>query len=243
MPVGETSAGGVRAESLSRLGTLEQVHELLQAFPVLFDSPSDLQRVTDVVRDLMAVDVAVLVDTSSGSARVTTASPPELAPAAAGLTGPALQASRSGTEVHYPDLLATPDEGGDEAAPEQLLQSVAALPLIAHERSLGALSLHLGTVRDWTEDELALARLAANLIAVHLDHAAALHDQRVLSGQLRAALDSRVVIEQAKGVLAASDGIGVDEAFARMRSQARRTNTRLLEVATEVVARTLRRIG
>ncbi len=57
-----------------------------------------------------------------------------------------------------------------------------------------------------------------------------------LSAQLQHALDSRVVIEQAKGFLAARDGLALSEAFERLRRHARNEGRRLHEVAREVVA-------
>ncbi|MFI7149434.1 ANTAR domain-containing protein [Nonomuraea sp. NPDC050022] len=59
---------------------------------------------------------------------------------------------------------------------------------------------------------------------------------RLMAEQLQAALDSRVVIEQAKGVLAERHGWAMEEAFARLRGHARDRNRRLAEVAQEVVS-------
>jgi len=56
------------------------------------------------------------------------------------------------------------------------------------------------------------------------------------SDQLRGALTSRVVIEQAKGMIAAQNGIGVDQAFQRLRKHARDHNTRIQELAAQVVS-------
>lgn len=59
------------------------------------------------------------------------------------------------------------------------------------------------------------------------------------SDQLQYALHSRIAIEQAKGILAQEGGIGMDEAFSRLRSHARSRQRSLTEVAEEVVAGTL----
>jgi hypothetical protein len=56
--------------------------------------------------------------------------------------------------------------------------------------------------------------------------------------QLQVALDSRVVIEQAKGILAERDGISLDEAFDRLRQEARNGRIKLRDLATEIVGTT-----
>jgi AmiR/NasT family two-component response regulator len=63
-------------------------------------------------------------------------------------------------------------------------------------------------------------------------------ERELLTEQLQAALTSRVVIEQAKGILAERGGIGLEQAFTRLREHARRTNQRLSELARGVVTGT-----
>jgi AmiR/NasT family two-component response regulator len=66
-------------------------------------------------------------------------------------------------------------------------------------------------------------------------HQRAMARHEVVTEQLQTALNSRVLIEQAKGFLSHSLGVGVDEAFAVLRTFARAHNRRLTEVADEVV--------
>jgi hypothetical protein len=75
----------------------------------------------------------------------------------------------------------------------------------------------------------------ADIAAIALVQERAIRDAQSVVGQLQSALSSRVIIEQAKGVLAARAGIGVDEAFARLRSHAREQNLRLRDVARDVI--------
>lgn len=77
---------------------------------------------------------------------------------------------------------------------------------------------------DPRHDDSVMARLRRDLEA-----------QRTLARQLQHALDRRVVIEQAKGILAERHGATVDEAFEAMRSYARSNRRRLHDVAAEVV--------
>ncbi|SDY84823.1 GAF domain-containing protein [Geodermatophilus africanus] len=114
-----------------------------------------------------------------------------------------------------------------------------ALPLRLRRQVLGALNLFTVERKALTADHLAVAQGMADIATIGLLHERALHDQVVLAEQLQAALHSRILIEQAKGVLSARAGISVGDAFSRMRSHARRAGLHLTGVAEAVVAGTL----
>lgn len=81
------------------------------------------------------------------------------------------------------------------------------------------------------EADVIVARAFANLAALSIaQHHASAEAQR-LNEQLSAALASRVVIEQAKRVISERAGVGLTEAFARLRAHARNHNLRLTDVA------------
>jgi transcriptional regulator with GAF, ATPase, and Fis domain len=92
-----------------------------------------------------------------------------------------------------------------------------ALPLRLRRQRVGALNLFTVERRGLTDDHLAVAQGMADIATIGLLHERALHDQVILAEQLQTALHSRIVIEQAKGVLAARTGQNVGEAFTRMR--------------------------
>jgi GAF domain-containing protein len=121
------------------------------------------------------------------------------------------------------------------AAVERGLHAVLASPIPYNQQAVGAVAVVSATPRPWTpEGELALVAftdLAALLIAATLRS----EGQSVLATQLQQALDARVVIEQAKGVLIAREGISPREAFERIRGEARAQRRRLTEVASDVV--------
>src|SRR6185437_8927632 len=79
----------------------------------------------------------------------------------------------------------------------------------------------------------------ADVATIGLLHQRSLHEQTVLSEQLQSALESRVLIEQAKGVPAARAALSVAEAFTRMRAHARRTSTRLTSIARAMIEGTI----
>jgi GAF domain-containing protein len=114
-----------------------------------------------------------------------------------------------------------------------------ALPLRLRRQVLGALNLFTVERRALTEDHLAVAQGMADIATIGLLNERALRDHMVLAEQLQTALHSRIVIEQAKGVLSARAGTSVAEAFSRMRTHARRTGEQLTAVAEAVVAGTL----
>ena len=114
-----------------------------------------------------------------------------------------------------------------------------ALPLRLRRQVLGALNLFAVEPKALTDDHLAVAQGMADIATIGLLHERALRDHVVLAEQLQTALHSRILIEQAKGVLSARAGINVSEAFSRMRTHARRTGEQLTTVAEAVVAGTL----
>lgn len=113
----------------------------------------------------------------------------------------------------------------------------AAFPLRTAERSLGALVLFNSAAdAPMTEEKAALAQSLADFTALILLRDHELHASRTLSSQLEYALNSRVIIEQAKGVLSTRHGLTMDSAFALLRGHARAHRRLLSEVAHEVVA-------
>ena len=110
-----------------------------------------------------------------------------------------------------------------------------ALPLRLRRQVVGTLNLFTVERRALTDDHLAVAQGMADIATISLLHERALRDQVVLAEQLQTALHSRIVIEQAKGVLSARAAISVGEAFSRMRTHARRTGEQLTIVAEALV--------
>ncbi|MFD6291988.1 ANTAR domain-containing protein, partial [Streptomyces sp. NPDC060205] len=83
--------------------------------------------------------------------------------------------------------------------------------------------------------QLLLAQALADTATIAILQQRVVHEQATVITQLQHALHSRVVIEQAKGYLAQRHGTGVDEAFTRMRTHARRHTTKLTDVARQVL--------
>lgn len=151
--------------------------------------------------------------------------------------GPCHQAYRTGESVLVPDLAADQRwPAYRELALDRGCLAVAGLPMPVHERRIGALNLYCGDVHAWDDRELQVAQLLANMASGYILNHAELGSSRTLTRQLRKALDSRTVIEQAKGILSGRHGIAPGQAFDRLRTHARSTNTRLNDVCRRVVA-------
>jgi GAF domain-containing protein len=155
--------------------------------------------------------------------------------------GPCLDAFRTGSPVGHEDLEAGTGRWPSFAAAAlgAGFRSALALPLRLREVTLGALNLLSVTRAPVDQADLIVARAFADLAALSIaQHRASAEAQR-LNEQLSAALTSRVVIEQAKGVLSERAGIDLAEAFSRMRGYARNNNRRLTEVAQDAIDGTL----
>ncbi|MFI8933737.1 GAF and ANTAR domain-containing protein [Streptomyces sp. NPDC053474] len=112
---------------------------------------------------------------------------------------------------------------------------IVALPMRLRGQTVGALNFSHTHTRLLSAADLRLGQALADAAAIAILTQRSLHDQRLLAEQLQAVLDSRVVIEQAKGVLATRAGISLDAAFDRMRRHARHHRQRLTQLALHVI--------
>jgi transcriptional regulator with GAF, ATPase, and Fis domain len=152
--------------------------------------------------------------------------------------GPCLDCFATGRVIANIDLSTASDRWPvfTEAAVGLGFGTCHALPLRLRRQVIGALNLFtIGTER-LSDDELAVAQGLADIATIGLLHERTVHDQFVVSEQLQTALHSRILIEQAKGVLSAHAGTSVEEAFRLMRTHARRSGNSLTSVADGVVA-------
>ncbi len=155
--------------------------------------------------------------------------------------GPCLDCYRTGQPVlneileaehRWPRFTAEALEAG--------FQSVQALPLRLRGKIIGALNLFHTDQTALAEGEVEIAQAFADVATIAiLQHRAGLEGQ-VLNEQLQQALNSRVLIEQAKGVTAERAGLAMDDAFRALRTHARNHNLGLVHVARGVIDGTVR---
>ncbi|MDA2809320.1 GAF and ANTAR domain-containing protein [Nocardiopsis sp. RSe5-2] len=153
--------------------------------------------------------------------------------------GPALEAYRTGARVDVPDLGAHADRwpGLHQAMQDAGFASVQALPLRLRDRTLGAMTLFRTSPGRPDETDTAIAQGLADVATIGIINSRALEEQERLAEQLQAALNSRISIEQAKGMLAEYHGVEMEQAFEMLRRFSRNNNVRLSHVAAAVVRR------
>ena len=156
--------------------------------------------------------------------------------------GPCVDAFREGNVVVVPRLAQEASRWPEwsEQAEKLGVRAALGVPLCVHDQSLGALNLYSLEERDWSEAEIRVAKVLCDMAASYVVNASELNEARRLAEQLREALESRIIIEQAKGVLAAEQRISVEEAFMVLRDHSRSHGASLRSVAQAVVQLGLR---
>jgi GAF domain-containing protein len=207
-----------------------------------FDVIDFLHLLTDRTVLLLAASAAgVVLADPRGELRVAAASSEE-----AGLVelfqlqndqGPCLDCFRTGRPVSAADLTG-PDQRWPrfaQAAARAGFRTVEALPMRLRDQVIGALNLFGAEPGRFETADLRIAQALADVATIGLVHERNVRRSETVAEQLQAALNSRVMIEQAKGKLAERYGINMDRAFTMLRDYARNTNQHLTDVARDFV--------
>ncbi|HEX9466844.1 MAG TPA: GAF and ANTAR domain-containing protein [Acidimicrobiia bacterium] len=155
--------------------------------------------------------------------------------------GPCLDCYRGGDPVRCDDLRDATDRW-PRFAREALAvgcTSVYAVPMRLRHQTIGSLNLLRAQPSPLADADLAAAQALADVATIGILQYRATEEQRVLAQQLQHALDSRIAVEQAKGVLAEHGHLRMEAAYSALRRYARDHNQRLADVACAVVDRTL----
>jgi transcriptional regulator with GAF, ATPase, and Fis domain len=150
--------------------------------------------------------------------------------------GPCLDAFRTARPVTNVNLAAATDKWPRFAprAASAGFQSVHAFPLRLRNEVIGAMGV-FGSATELDEADTLIVQSLADVAVIGLLQERAIRRGELLTGQLQGALNSRIVIEQAKGIVAQARGVSPDEAFTVIRDFARRNNRRLSEVSESIV--------
>ena len=151
--------------------------------------------------------------------------------------GPCLECFRTGQPVTASDLTGPAQRWPRfaEAAARSGFASVEALPMRLRDQVIGALNLFRAEPEPLEAADLRIGQALADVATIGLLHERNVRRRETVAEQLQAALNSRVIIEQAKGKLAERLSIDMDRAFTMLRDYARASNQRLTDVARDFV--------
>jgi GAF domain-containing protein len=155
--------------------------------------------------------------------------------------GPCIESYRTGRSVAVPDIDAAPDEwaGFKEVALGQGFQSALAVPMRLRETTIGSLNLLRTTTGELEPSEVVAAQALADVATIGILHEQSIRETTILAEQLQLALNRRIIIEQAKGVVAHTHDVGMDAAFNLIRDYARSHQVSVSSVAARLVDMTL----
>ncbi|MEO7146511.1 MAG: GAF and ANTAR domain-containing protein, partial [Terrimesophilobacter sp.] len=155
--------------------------------------------------------------------------------------GPCIESFTTGTAVAVADI----DEFGTQwpqfrsAALQKGFRSVLATPMRLRGDVLGTMNLFSTHVGGLSARDAAIAQALTDVATIGILQERSIRESGLVSEQLQRALDSRILIEQAKGALSQTFSIGMDEAFAMLRNHARSRNLSLHAVAEGVANRSI----
>lgn len=151
--------------------------------------------------------------------------------------GPCLDAYQTGSPVQRANLADGDPRWPRFAAAARTagFAAVQALPMRLREQRLGAVNFFHAAAGPLAPDTVALGQALADAATIGIVHQRMVAATGLVAEQLQAALDSRIVIEQAKGYLAERFTVAVEDAFTMMRTYARRNRRKLTDVAADVI--------
>ncbi|MFI7386384.1 ANTAR domain-containing protein [Streptomyces sp. NPDC049813] len=216
--------------------------ELADTLVEEFDVIDFLQQMTVRCRELLDVTDAAVFLAHPGP-HLHSPAPCDPTPAlqqlleAACVQGPAVESHRTARTVTAPDASEAADRWPEFAARHRAAgyTLAIALPMRLRRENVGSLLLLSTGSRPLRADDLALAQALADATTIGLLQARVIREQHTVNEQLHTALQTRIVIEQAKGVLAVRSDITLNEAFNLMRRRARHHRLLLNEVARDVI--------
>jgi GAF domain-containing protein len=150
--------------------------------------------------------------------------------------GPCLDCYRTGNVVINPDMASASSwPRFASTCVREGYPSVCAVPMRLKGLTMGSLNLFMSEPVRLPDSDVALAQGLADVASIAIIQDQTARESAVRESQLHRALDSRIVIEQAKGMIAAHTGLDMDAAFSRLRTHARNNNRMLTDLATEIV--------
>jgi GAF domain-containing protein len=234
--VSRTREAQLTATFVTLADTLVADYDVVDLLHTLIDSCAELLDSVGAGITLAATAgrLEVLASTSEASELV------ELMQLRAG-QGPCIEAYLTGEVVAVADVNDVVDVWPlfARSALAQGFLSVHCIPMQLRGETIGSLNLFRDSLGMLPHDDIAAARGLADIATIGILHQRAISEADVARQQLQQALDSRVLIEQAKGVLAHTHALDMSAAFILLRTHARQNGARLQDVARDVVERRL----
>ncbi len=154
--------------------------------------------------------------------------------------GPCIDCFRTGTAVSVADIPESkPWPAFRQTALEQGFCSALATPMKLRGKIIGTMNLFGAAPGEVSARDAAVAQALADVATIGILHERVIHEGHLMEEQLRRALDSRILIEQAKGVIANELSLSMDDAFALLRKYARDRNLTIRSVSEQVSNRGL----
>jgi GAF domain-containing protein len=151
--------------------------------------------------------------------------------------GPCLDCVRTGAPVINVDLadVGVPWPIFAPRAVQAGFKSVHAFPLRLRKEVIGALNLFSSSSDQFADDEIRCVQALADVATIAVLQERAVAQAGAVAEQLQAALNDRIIIEQAKGALAQTEDITPNQAFERLRDTARSSHRKLVDTASELL--------
>ncbi|NOJ60246.1 GAF and ANTAR domain-containing protein [Arthrobacter sp. 260] len=155
--------------------------------------------------------------------------------------GPCVECFLTGTVVTVNDIRELGDRWPEfkDAALSQGFRSVHAIPLRVRGRTIGALNLFGSISGALSAEDAAIGQALADVATISILQERAIREAEMINDQLQRALTSRILIEQAKGVVAQLSNVNMHESFTRIRNHARSNHLTLHDTAARIVDRSL----
>lgn len=226
----------ISAAFVSLADTLVEDFDVVDLLNVLVDQCAEILDVE--AGGLMLVDanheLQLIASTSEDTGLV------EVMQLAAG-AGPCVECFHTGSAVSVADisLVASKWPAFSAEALKRGFQSVHATPMRLRSQIIGTLNLFGTATGELNDADIAVAQALADVATIAVLQEQSARESHVIAGQLQHALNSRIVIEQAKGVLSQTENMTMEEAFNALRAHARSNNLSLNLVAKGVVDRRL----
>lgn len=236
------------------MNDITRTEQLFEAFATLadtlvvgYDVLDLLQTLVENCRDLLDVDSAGILLLSSEDRLEVVASTSEANTLVEIMqldanAGPCMECFRTQRVVSLPDIDIGSDRWPDfcSTARANGIVSVYAIPLRLRETTIGTLNLMRNVRGELNQHDIRAAQALADVATIGVLQERTVRDGSVIRDQLQNALSSRIVIEQAKGVVAETSHLSMDDAFQRIRTYARAHQATLGSVAQRLVEGELR---